>query len=104
MKSVTNIIANKSSWLYYLSQHCQQLKSINKRFSKSLPSPLNQHCHVANWRETTLIVHTDSSLWATRLRYMTPFLIASWQKELSMPTINKIIVQVRPTLLVYDTQ
>ncbi len=99
MKSVTNIIANKSSRLYHLSQHCQKLKSINKRFSKILPSPLNQHCHVANWREKTLIIHTDSSLWATRLRYMTPFLIVSWQKELSMPTINKVIVKVRPTLL-----
>ncbi len=99
MKSVTSIITNKSSWLYQLSHHCKILKSINKGFNKSLPPPLSQHCHVANWREKTLIVHTDSSLWATRLRYMTPFLIAKWQKELSMPTINKIIVKVRPTLL-----
>ncbi|MCK5876015.1 MAG: DUF721 domain-containing protein [Candidatus Marithrix sp.] len=98
MKSITHIIANKSSWLYSLSQHCQILKSINSKFNNSLPSPLSEHCQVANWRENTLIVHTDSSLWATRLRYMTPFLIANWQKELSMPTINKIIVQVRPTL------
>ncbi|MBE9562705.1 MAG: DUF721 domain-containing protein [Proteobacteria bacterium] len=99
MKSITCIMANKSSLLHHLSQHCQLLKSINKNLKKSLPPPLSQHCHIANWREKTLIVHTDSSLWATRLRYMTPFLIAKWQKELSMPTINKIIVQVRPTLL-----
>ncbi|MDM8568654.1 DUF721 domain-containing protein [Thiotrichales bacterium HSG1] len=99
MKSIMHIMANQSSWLYRLSQHCQVLKLINKKFDKSLPPPLSKHCYVANWREKTLIVHTDSSLWATRLRYMTPFLIAKWQKELSMPTINKIVVQVRPTLL-----
>ncbi|MFK5969437.1 MAG: DUF721 domain-containing protein [Candidatus Marithrix sp.] len=99
MKSVTSIITNKSSWLYHLSNHCKMLKSIDKVLNNSLPSPLNQHCHVANWREKILIVHTDSSLWATRLRYMTPFLIAKWQQESSMPTVNKIIVKVRPTLL-----
>ncbi|MDM8566697.1 DUF721 domain-containing protein [Candidatus Halobeggiatoa sp. HSG11] len=99
MKSMIHIMDNQSSWLYNLSQHCKILKLINKRFNKSLPPPLNQHCHVANWREKTLIVHTDSSLWATRLRYMTPFLIARWQKELPIFTINKIIVKVRPTLL-----
>ena len=34
-----------------------------------LPAPLDQHCLSAQQRGNTLILHTDSSAWASRLRY-----------------------------------
>ncbi len=34
-----------------------------------LPTPLDQHCLSAQQRGSTLILHTDSSAWASRLRY-----------------------------------
>jgi len=96
MKSFGQLLANSYGFLCQLSQHSQMLEQVEKRFQDSLPIPLNQHCHVANLREQTLIVHTDSSLWATRLRLIIPELLPLWRQNQSMPTINQVIVQVRP--------
>jgi len=96
MKSFGQLLANSYGFLCQLSQHSQMLERVDKLFQDSLPIPLNQHCHVANLREQTLIVHTDSSLWATRLRLIIPELKQLWRKNQSIPTINQVIVQVRP--------
>lgn len=96
MKSFGQLLANSYGFLCQLSQHSQMLEQVEKRFQDSLPIPLNQHCHVANLRKQTLIVHTDSSLWATRLRLIIPELLPLWRQNQSMPTINQVIVQVRP--------
>lgn len=96
MKSFGQLLANSYGFLCQLSQHKKMLEQVDKRFQDSLPIPLKQHCHVANLREQTLIVHTDSSLMATRLRLIIPELLLLWRQNQSMPTINQVIVQVRP--------
>jgi hypothetical protein len=96
MKSFGQLLANSYGFLCQLSQHSQMLERVDKLFQDSLPLPLSQHCHVANLREKTLIVHTDSSLMATRLRLIIPELLPLWRQNQSMPTINQVIVQVRP--------
>jgi len=96
MKSMRQLIANPSSILYRLLQHSQTLEQLDNRLQASLPIPLQQHCYIANLRNNTLVVHTDSSLWATRLRYLTPELLYRWQQEKSMPTIDKIEIRIRP--------
>jgi hypothetical protein len=98
MKSFGQLLANSSGILCHLSHHSQTLKQVEKIFKESLPSPLNRHCHIANLREQTLVVNTDSSLWATRLRYIIPELKQRWRQNRLMPIINQVIVQVRPPL------
>jgi hypothetical protein len=95
MKSVNHLMANSSGRLNYLLQHSQLIKKIDQIFNKSLPETLKQHCHVANLRDKTLVVHSDSSLWATQLRYMTSELLQQWQKEKAMP-VEQLEVRVRP--------
>lgn len=96
MKSMRQLIANPSSILYRLLQHSQTLEQLDNWLQASLPIPLQPHCYIANLRNNTLVVHTDSSLWATRLRYLTPELLYRWQQEKSMPTIDKIEIRIRP--------
>ncbi|MEN8216175.1 MAG: DUF721 domain-containing protein [Pseudomonadota bacterium] len=96
MKSFRQLLANSSGVLKRLLQHSETLKHLNKIFQASLSDPLKQHCHVANFRQKILVVHTDSSIWATRLRYMAPELLLQWQLDSAMPTIDKIEVRVRP--------
>jgi len=95
MKSVNYLMANSSGRLNYLLQHSQLIKKIDKIFNKSLPETLKQHCHVANLRDKTLVVHSDSSLWATQLRYMASDLLHQWQQEKAMP-VEQLEVRVRP--------
>jgi hypothetical protein len=96
MKSFRQLIANPSGVLKRLLQHSETIKQLNKIFQASLSDSLKQHCHVANFRQKILVVHTDSSIWATRLRYMAPELLYQWQLDSAMPTIDKIVVRVRP--------
>lgn len=104
MKSIKQLLATPSSILYRLLQHNQLLEQLDNWLQASLPIPLQQHCCIANLRNTTLVVHTDSSLWATRLRYLTPELLYRWQQEKSMPTINKIEIKIRPLAVAIKTK
>ncbi|MDM8557642.1 DUF721 domain-containing protein [Candidatus Marithioploca araucensis] len=98
MKSFSQLMARPTGILCRLLQHCQTIKQLNKIFRISLSAPLSQHCYVANLRDKTLVIHTDTSLWATRLRYMIPELLCKWQQDMSMPTIDQVEVRVRPAL------
>jgi len=44
-----------------------------------LPAPLDQHCISVQQRDSRLIVHTNSSAWASRLRYFSRDLRAKLQ-------------------------
>jgi len=94
------IMAKPSGILCRLNRHSQMLKRLDRMCQESLPSPLNQHCHVANLREKTLVIHADSSLWATRLRLILPSLKLKWQENQLMPTISQVDVRVRPLEIV----
>lgn len=90
-------MTSSSGVLCQLLQHSQTLKQVEYIFRQSLPPPLNQHCYVGNLRERTLVVYTDSSLWATRLRYLMPELLHLWQLERAFPSVDKVEIKVRPS-------
>ncbi len=98
MKSVYELMANSSGDLNRLFQRCQILKRLEKILHASLPVPLNQHCRVANLQNKILVIHTNSSLWATRLRYMAPDLLRQWGQNRTIPAIDQIEIKVRPTI------
>ena len=104
MKSIKQLLATPSNILYRLLQHSQTLEQLNYWLQASLPISLQPHCYIANLRNTTLVVHTDSSLWATRLRYLTPELLSRWQQEKNMPTISKIEIKIRPLAVAIKTK
>ncbi|MCK5719089.1 MAG: DUF721 domain-containing protein [Thiomargarita sp.] len=96
MKSFSQLLTSSSDILCKISQHSHTIQQINSVFQNSLPTPLNSHCHVANLREQILIIYTDSSIWATWLRYMTPELKQKWQKNQFMPPIQDVVIKVYP--------
>ncbi len=93
MKSVNQLMVKSSGRLNYLLQHSKLIKKLDTIFNDSLPEKLKQHCHVANLRDKTLVISSDSSLWATQLRYMSSDLLQ--QLEKTMP-IEQLEVRVRP--------
>lgn len=95
MKLFGQLMISNSEILSHLSAHNNTLQKLNNKFQEYLPTPLNQHCQVANFREKTLVIHTESSLWATRLRYITPTLIGKWQKDTNVE-IEHLEIKVRP--------
>ena len=57
-----------------------------------LPAELAAHCLSAGLRDGTLVVHTDSPVWATRLRYLAPQLTSVMAHE--HPALREIKVKV----------
>lgn len=78
-----------SSILQVLLQRSQWLQQMEKLLQETLPVPLNQHCHVMNIRDQTLVIQVDSSIWRARLHYLIPGLIEQWQR---LPAFSKLAV------------
>ncbi len=96
MKNFSQLMSHPTNVLYQLHQHGQFIQQLQQVLQGDLPAPLNQHCYIANLRDKILVIHTDSALWATRLRYLVPDLLTQWQRDSKIPPFEKIVVKVRP--------
>ncbi len=101
MNTVKRIMTNPSGSLCLILKHSQSIQKIDEIFRASLPCPLEQHCYVANLRDKILIIHTDSPLWATRLRYLTPEILRNWHNNPTMPIIERLKIRIRARIC-YD--
>ena len=95
MNTVKRIMTEPSGVLRLILKRSQSIAQINKFFQASLESPLAQHCYVANLRDKTLIIHTDSSVWNTQLRFETPKILRSLQNNPALPIIESLRIKVQ---------
>lgn len=72
---------------------------LDKFLIKNLPDALHSYYTVANLRENTLIIHTDTATHATLLRYQLPQLMQAFQKNPTGLAIHDIAVAIRPRRL-----
>jgi hypothetical protein len=88
--------------LQRLVQRSKSLQLINRKAQNLLPQPLSQHCYVANLRDVdnTVVIHVDTSIWATQLRFFVPDFIGLWQQDsfLQRLPIDRVETKVRPFL------
>jgi len=72
------------------------LERLDNDFQSRLPELLCGHCHIAACRDGQVVLHVDSSAWATRLRYAVPELRESG----ALPRDAKVDIRVRPLVTV----
>ncbi len=70
----------------------QQNQASLQLVKELLPAPLNDHCLSLVMKPRQLILYTDSSAWASRLRYFSRELVARLRNK--QIDINKISVKV----------
>ena len=78
-----------------LVARARALMALQERVHNLLPEPLNTHCRVLAVRNETLILATNSPVWAARLRFHAPLLV----KQLSdrgTVKLRTVRVRVRP--------
>ena len=73
-KSVRHLLKDKPA-LKRLELEISTQKALLDQIRLLLPDDLRNHCVASQKREQLLILHTDSPVWATRLRYLAPQLI-----------------------------
>lgn len=72
--------ARPDSVLSKLLEHARQIEALDQALKGCLEPPLNRHCQVANLTSSRLVLHVRSPIWATRLRYIVPDLLACLRK------------------------
>ena len=95
-RHVNKLLSASSDHLHRLVDHCSQLQRLTRLAREFLPSPLNQHCQVANIRDQQLILHADSSVWATMLHYQAPALLEYLNQQPGLEHISNIRTRTFP--------
>ncbi|MEM7250456.1 MAG: DUF721 domain-containing protein [Pseudomonadota bacterium] len=55
-----------------LKAHVRKIKTLNAQFAQCVGEEVARHCRVANFSATRLLVHADSPLWRSKLRFLVP--------------------------------
>jgi hypothetical protein len=90
-----NAICQHNEMLAKLAQHAQLIEKLNHTLHQTLPLQFSAHCHLANIKNQTLIIHTDNAAFASLIRFQVPALCKTFTEHLEMP-INHIEIKVRP--------
>lgn len=72
------------------------LADLARKLESFLGAPLNRHCVLANYTANTLVLHSDSSAWASRLRYLAPRIKEFMQNECALAGLQTIRIKVSP--------
>jgi len=95
-RSVRHLLQDKPG-LQRLEREIRVQQRLLADVRQCLPADLSQHCLSARLREDTLVLHTDSPAWATRLRYLAPQLTSVLVPE--YPALREVKIR----LIVADT-
>lgn len=92
-KTMSGILENRKLLTKPLFRHARYLQQLGDIVRACLPSPLNEHCQVANCSHTELTLATSTPAWSTRLRYHTPGILRLLGNQIeNAPHRVKIII------------
>ncbi len=90
-RTVSNVV-NNSEQLGHLARMLRQQQSLLEQIRQLLPAPLQQHCIHARISGARLVLHTDSPVWGTRLRFHAPQIIQAARQQ--APNLNKLDIRI----------
>lgn len=97
-KSICSLIACHHHPLHQLYERARYLEGLDRELATRLASPLNRHCRVAHVSRDTVLLHTDSPAWCSRLRFCVPQILTILQDQCRLPNIKRIRIRVIPEL------
>src|SRR5690625_607402 len=96
-RPVNNLLHTASSDFGLVVRHAQYLRRLRDAVISTLPEAATAHVHVAGMHDTQLVIHTDNTGWATRLRYAEPGIRRALAQRLRLH-VDRIRIRVRPDL------
>ncbi|CAI8967899.1 MULTISPECIES: DUF721 domain-containing protein [Pseudomonas] len=76
--------------------HAQRLGHLQRLLESQLQPAARAHCHVASWREGSLLLIVTDGHWATRLRYQQKRLLRQLQMFDEFANLTRILFKVQP--------
>ena len=98
-KRVENI-ANKNSSLDKMLQRANNIMAYQETIRASLEVSCRPHCWLANYRNGTLYLQTDSSAWGTRLRMQQRSIIQQLKSHRVFASLHSVKVLIQPSYTV----
>ncbi len=95
-KKIRKYLSGSSDELENLITRALKISHLNARFHSILDKTLKKHCDIANFREGTLVLLTDSPAWISRLRYQIPSLLKQLQQLSEFKDIIQIKLRIQP--------
>lgn len=94
-KTPTELLNSSASSLAIIAQKIKQLSLLNQLWQMETEE-LALHTRIANFRNDILIIETESSAWATRLRYAIPELLKKLKVHPELKTLRNIQWYIQP--------
>jgi hypothetical protein len=82
--------------LQFIIKRSAYINRLNIAFKDLLPESIRAKANVINYQCQTLIIGCGSSVWATRIRYLEPILIAQFKDTTILQPMKFIKVKVQP--------
>jgi hypothetical protein len=76
--------------------HAQRLGHLQRLLESQLQPAAREHCHVASWREGSLLLIVTDGHWATRLRYQQKRLQRQLAAFDEFASLTRIVFKVQP--------
>ncbi len=93
---LADILAKNSPDLTQIIKKTRVLNAVNHALQQTLDAPLKNHCIAANIAANQLVIHADTSAWATRIRYEQYNIIEGIKGCTNVHFLRSIVVKVRP--------
>ena len=90
-KSVRHLLKDKPT-LKLLELEISAQKALLAKVRRLLPDDLATHCAAAQLHGPQLVLHTDSPVWATRLRYLAPQVLSLLRSD--FPSLSEVKIRV----------
>lgn len=91
------VLLREARPLKVLFSHAQRLAHLQRLVESQLQPAAREHCHVASWREGTLLLVVTDGHWATRLRYQQKRLQRQLQQLEVFASLTRILFKVQPS-------
>ncbi len=95
-KPVAKILSRRGSALHPLLERAQYLQQLTQALRDSLDEHLATHVTVANLREQTIVVVTDTPAWLTQLRYQAPTILRLLKTLPGLQKLQKVQFKIQP--------
>lgn len=82
--------------LRLLLNQAERLVHLQRLLESQLQPAAREHCHVASWRDGTLLLVVTDGHWATRLRYQQKRLQRQLQELEAFGNLQRILFKVQP--------
>ena len=98
VKKLNKLLFDEPSSIQNLVKKAQTIQQTGQKLQSLLEPELQNRFILANINQDVAVLHTQSSAWATRLRYHIPVILNILNQQLGLENIKTVRIKITPVL------